>query len=113
MSADPRLCFPEFRAHSRARDRHLTEAEFKSLLSALPPSRQLWVTIAVYTGCRFSELEALRWEQHIALESRWIQIPGRKNGQSLAQGAHCGTFGRGPQHALATYGNSAVVQRAA
>ena len=78
MSADPRLCFPEFRAHSKTRDRYLTEAEFGSLLSALSPSRQLWVTIAVYTGCRFSELEALRWKEHIALESRWIQVPARR-----------------------------------
>jgi len=82
MRADPRLCFPDFRAHSKTRDRYLTEAEFGSLLSALSPSRQLWVTMAVYTGTRFSELEALRWEEHIALESRWIQIPGTKTAEA-------------------------------
>ena len=32
----------------------------------------------MYTGARRSEVEALRWEEHIDLENGWVFIPGTK-----------------------------------
>src|SRR5262249_29484205 len=78
LREDARTLIPKFRTRYVPRDRFLTEAEFRTLLEALPPARRLWVLLAVYAGPRKSELEALRWEEHIDLDCGWITLPGTK-----------------------------------
>src|SRR5262245_48062334 len=53
---------PPFTVKYRPRDRWLTETEARDLLLALAPARRLWVTLALYTGCRLSEIERLACE---------------------------------------------------
>jgi len=40
------------------------------------------MAVAVYTGARRSEVEALQWEEHVDLENRWVFIPGTKTARS-------------------------------
>jgi len=82
LRRDGRSLLPQFKVKYIPRDRYLTEQELTLLLSALPAHRRLWVLIAVYTGARFSEVQALRWEQHIRLDAGWIQLPGSKTKKS-------------------------------
>ena len=79
---DPRSVVPKFRVTYNPRRRFLSPAEFGALLSALRPHRARWVAVAVYTGARRSEVEALRWEEHIDLENGWVFIPGTKTAGS-------------------------------
>jgi integrase len=48
----------------------------------LSQARRLWVLIAIYAGARRSEIEALRWEQHVDLDQGWLLIPGTKTKKS-------------------------------
>ncbi len=79
---DPRSVVPKFRVTYNPRRRFLSVAEFSSLLAALQPHRSRWVAVAVYSGARRSEVESLRWENHIDLESGWVFIPGTKTAGS-------------------------------
>ena len=89
LRRDGRSLLPPFKVKYIPRDRYLTELELELLLSALPAHRRLWVLIAVYTGARFSEVEALRWEQHIRLDAGWIQLPGSKTKKSYRKVPLC------------------------
>jgi len=60
------------------RDRWLTPVEVAALLDALPAHRQRWVLLAVYTGARKSEVEGIRWGEHVNLKARRILLPGTK-----------------------------------
>jgi integrase len=82
LRADARTLIPQFRTRYVPRDRFLSEPEFHALLLALPPARRLWLLIAVYGGPRRSEIEALRWEEHVNLDSGWILLPGTKTKKS-------------------------------
>ncbi len=82
LRADARTLIPQFRTRYVPRDRFLTEVEFCALLQALPPARKLWVLVAVYTGARLSEIEALRWEEHVNLDQGWLLLPGTKTRRS-------------------------------
>jgi hypothetical protein len=62
--------------------RYLTYAEFTRLLAVLAVERRRWLTAAVYSGCRLSELEALRWKEHVDLDRGWLLIPGTKTRKS-------------------------------
>ena len=74
---DPRTLIPEFRAPYRPRERFLTSEELTRLLPELPPHRQLWVLVAVYTGGRDSEVDRLDWE-HLDWRNETIRIVGTK-----------------------------------
>ncbi len=82
LQHDPRGVFPRFRVRYVPRDRHLTPAEASKLVKSLSAKRRLWVLLAVYTGPRLSELEALRWERDVDLQGGWILLPGTKTAQS-------------------------------
>jgi len=75
-------CFPEFRAKYVPRDRFLTRDALSLLLARLAPERQLWVLVAVYLGARASEVEAIRWDEHVDLDRGWVLIPGTKTAKS-------------------------------
>lgn len=62
----------------RARSRWLTPEEFERLCWALPPGRALWAHVAVYTGARREEINALQWE-HVNFEEDTISIWGTKS----------------------------------
>ena len=89
---DPRMAFPRFRAKSKPKERWLTPLEFLMLLRAFKrweegddpamhrqgaPHRQLWIVLAVYTGGRDSEVDAIEWSG-IDWANRRIKIPGTK-----------------------------------
>jgi integrase len=38
--------------------------------------------LAVYTGGRLSEINNLRWEEHVNLEKGWVRLPGTKTPSS-------------------------------
>ena len=82
LSTDPTIIIPKFRARYRPRDRYLHPEELEALLSALPKKRRPWVLVAVYTGARASEVEALRWREHIDLDAGWILLPGTKTARA-------------------------------
>lgn len=82
MREDPRRIFPRFRHRYVPRERWLTPAELALLLGELQPRRRAWVLLAVYTGARFSELEALAWEEHVNLAEGWLLVPGSKTVRS-------------------------------
>jgi integrase len=52
------------------------------------------VVVAVYTGARRSEVEALRWEEHIDLENGWVFIPGTKTAGSCRKVPLPGPLGK-------------------
>ena len=82
LRVDARTLIPQFRTRYVPRDRFLTEAEFSALLQALPVARKLWVLLAVYAGPRKSEVEGLRWEEHVDLDGGWLLLPGTKTKKS-------------------------------
>jgi len=82
LRADARTLISQFRTRYVPRDRFLTEAEFSALLEALPATRRLWLLLAVFAGPRKSELEALRWEEHVNLDTGWVTPPGTKTKKS-------------------------------
>ena len=82
LRADARTLISQFRTRYVPRDRFLTEAEFSALLEALPATRRLWLLLAVFAGPRKSELEALRWEEHVNLDTGWVMRPGTKTKKS-------------------------------
>jgi integrase len=51
---------PKFRAASVPRDRHLSQAEISALFLCCDPDLKIFVQAALFTGCRFSELQNLR-----------------------------------------------------
>lgn len=77
ITFNPRICFPRFKAKYVPKDRWLPPAEVEKLLAVLPPHRQLWIVLAVYTGGRDSEIDGLRWED-IDWAGRIIRINGTK-----------------------------------
>ena len=68
---------PRFTVKYRPRDRWLPETEARDLLLALPPLRRRWVMLALYTGCRLSEIERLSWEDVDQVSGR-ILVRGTK-----------------------------------
>jgi len=76
---DPRICFPRFRARYVPKERWLTPDEAYRLLLAFErsPARQMWIVVALYTGARDSEVDALRWED-IDWRTRIVTIRGTK-----------------------------------
>ena len=72
----------DFRAEDNARVRFLTEAELDRLLAACKKSKwsklYLLVLMAITTGARRGELEALRWED-VDLEARSAYVSQTKN----------------------------------
>ena len=68
----------------RPKDRWLTPDEVLALLRVLPPHRQLWVVVAIYTGARDSEVDGLRWED-IDWAQRIIRIRGMKTRTSMRE----------------------------
>jgi integrase len=80
---DPRTPTPKWSAKYVPRKRWLSHEEARQLLAALPNERhRLWVTLALYTGARYSEISGIRWS-HIDLRRGTILLPGTKT-----QGAH-------------------------
>lgn len=87
---DPSGTVPRLKHKSMPRRRFLAPAELAVLRPCLDPERAWWVTVACYCGGRRSEVEALRWEQHVDLEGgrllilgtkteaaeRWVPLPG-------------------------------------
>jgi len=73
---------PRFEAAYRPRGRHLTPIEYGALLTQLTPARQLWVTVAVYTGARLGELQRLEWG-HVDFDRGWIHLPGTKTAHAF------------------------------
>lgn len=82
LREDPRALFPKFRVRYTPRERYLEPAEFTALLAQLLPERQKWVMVAVYTGGRASEVEALQVGEHVNLATRRLFIPGTKTTKS-------------------------------
>ncbi|MAT29515.1 MAG: hypothetical protein CMN29_32040 [Sandaracinus sp.] len=74
---DTGAVIPKLSAKYVPKDRFLTRAEFRALRDALPEDRRVWVTVAVFTGARLSELRRLRWE-HVDLEARRVRVRGTK-----------------------------------
>ncbi|ACL63378.1 integrase family protein [Anaeromyxobacter dehalogenans 2CP-1] len=79
---DPRSIFPPFRVTYRPRERHLSVEEFGKLLAVLDAKRRRWIMVAVYSGARRSEVEALRWDTHVNLETGWLVLPGTKTAKA-------------------------------
>lgn len=52
---------PDFKVRYQPRRRWLTADEVRRLLAVLPPHRQAWVVVAVFTGARDSEVDGLDW----------------------------------------------------
>jgi integrase len=69
---------PKVKVSYVPRDRYLSEEEFSQLFDALAPKRRFWFAVAVLTGARLSEVHALRWEEHIRLDTGEILLPGTK-----------------------------------
>jgi integrase len=89
---DPRTCFPRFRSGYVPKERWLTPGEFIALLSAFRPWRDgddpryrtqgspwraMWVAVAVFTGGRDSEVDAITWEG-VDWAGKRIRVPGTK-----------------------------------
>lgn len=70
MRQNPSAIVPSFSAEYVPRTRFLTVNEYQRILSVLPLEQTLWLTVAVYAGCRLSELIALDWEEHVDLLAR-------------------------------------------
>lgn len=77
--AGARSPIPRVRSDYRPRRRFLSPDELGRLLDELPEERRWWVLLAVYSGARLSELEALEWRH---LRKGWIQLPGRKTARA-------------------------------
>lgn len=84
----PLTCLPTFRVRYVPRKRYLTQDEFRALLASFGTGgargdrpaathRQLWITVAVLTGGRDSEVSGLRWE-HLNWTERTVFLPGAK-----------------------------------
>lgn len=78
---DLRALFPRFRSRYVPRTRYLTPDEFRKLIGVLQPHRQLWLVLAVYTGGRDSEVDAVLWE-HVNWAERTVLLPGTKTAKS-------------------------------
>ena len=72
---------PEYRVRYTPKSEYLTQENFQALLVHLDPPRQMWVTLAVFTGGRHSEIAGLRWE-HIDWPAGTILLPGTKTQKS-------------------------------
>lgn len=82
LAVHPAALIPRFRSPYVPKDRYLTEKEYARLLGVLPEERRLWLQIAVLTGARYSEIERLRWEEHVNLDAAWILLPGTKTAKA-------------------------------
>lgn len=76
---DPRSVIPPFGAKYVPRTRWLTPDEFRAIQQQLAPTRQAWMSVAVYAGLRSSEVENLAWED---VEGDWIRLRGTKTSGS-------------------------------
>ena len=77
----PYDCIPTIKARYVPRTRYLTLDELRALIAQLPEKRQLWVLLAVFTGARSSEVEAICW-QHIDWQQRTVFLQGTKTAKS-------------------------------
>lgn len=68
---------PRFRFQYQPRRRWLSYEAFRALQQAIPEDRRLWLELAVYTGCRLSEVEGMTWAD-VDLERGWIHVRGTK-----------------------------------
>ncbi len=82
LTREPEGLIPRFRTRYQPRDRYLTIEQVPALLRALPPHRQMWVLLAVFTGGRESEVANLRWED-IDWRMQTIRIRGTKTAGSF------------------------------
>jgi integrase len=78
---DVRALIPKFRVTYVPRTRWLREGEFRKLIAELDPHRQMWLLMAVYTGGRDSEIDALEW-QHVDWSRRTVLLPGTKTAKA-------------------------------
>jgi integrase len=67
----------DFSAEYRPRERWLSVEEFTSLLAQLAERWQVWTAVAVYTGARAGEVNALSWAD-LDLEAATLHLPGSK-----------------------------------
>ena len=82
FASDPRSLIPELKVRYVPRDRYLTEDEFEKLCAQLSGERRFWLQFYCWTGARFSEGEAVTWENHVNLGEGWIMLPGTKTGKA-------------------------------
>lgn len=76
-SADVLSAFPKIRVKPPRKERVLTFEEYLKLRAELPPIRQDYLDLAVYTGARHSELERLE-RKHFDLAKGTLRIEGTK-----------------------------------
>jgi integrase len=81
LTRDWRLLLPEFKVNYQPKTRWLTSGEFLRLLQQLPPHRQLWVFLAVFTSSRDSEVDSLAWRD-VDWADMSIRIRGAKTDES-------------------------------
>jgi len=77
VAHEPEQVVPSWRSGYVPRNRVLEPAEVEKLAAELEPDRAWWVTVALYTGGRLSEVNALEWS-HIDWKAKRIQLPGTK-----------------------------------
>jgi integrase len=82
MAREPSACLPRFKARYVPRDRWLTPQEAARLVAMFLEPRRRWLLVALYTGARRSELEALTWEDHVNMAEGWILLPGTKTARA-------------------------------
>ena len=76
-----------------SRDRHLSRLEYRSILAALERLQNdkaitkygaAGVKVLMLTGCRYSEIERLKWED-VRLEERTANLPDSKTGPRVVE----------------------------
>lgn len=72
---------PGFSANYQPRERWLTEEEWLKLRRELTPGRRLWLSVAVFTGARSGEVNAMRWD-HFDWALRRLTLQGTKTARS-------------------------------
>lgn len=76
-SGDIEALFPRHRANYVPRERWLEPLEAEALLAEVLPHRRLWLQVALFTGARFDEVNALSWED-VSFERETIRVRGTK-----------------------------------
>lgn len=77
MARDPAGIVPKMKTGYVPRTRHLSPDEAERYVRSFKPARQAWILVGIYSGCRKSEINRIRWE-HIDLENRILLAPGKK-----------------------------------
>ena len=76
-----------------SRDRHLSRSEYRSIFAALERLQNdkaitkygaAGVKVLMLTGCRYSEIETLKWED-VRLEERTAHLPDSKTGPRVVE----------------------------